>query len=349
MTHLFYLTLCALLLSACKKEAESNRAHTFRHDVIIPYTPVKNQGRDRTCWAYAMLSTVESNNMAQGDSVNLSVNYAIRHLIEEHYTQHYLTKGQSRITAGATAQTLLNLTDKYGMVSYKAYPIPKKGTRKTHEKALKLSQTALEEKQGMEIGKLQLLLDEGLGKLPQTVSHKGVTYSPRTFADAFNLSADDYEALTSFTHHPFFTEFALEVPDNWEQNRFYNLPIDSLMTRMEEAVRNGESVCWEGDTSESSYSFSQGVAEWKPDSLHTSSQAERQKMFESFQTTDDHAMSIVGIAYDEEQCPYFIMKNSWGKGNRYGGLMYVSFEYVRMKTIAVWVKRHTPDNKRQSK
>ena len=338
MKHLLYLTLCVLLLSACKKEAESSRTHTFQHDVVIPHTPVKNQGRDQTCWAYAMLSTMESNNMAQGDSMELSVNYAVRHLIEEHYTHHYLSQGQSRFTTRATAQTLLNLTEKYGIVPHQAYPSQGEGTTKVSKKALDLAQTDIEEKQGRRIPQLQSLLDESLGVVPQTISYKGEEYSPHTFADTFNLSANAYEALTSFTHHPFFTEFVLEVPDNWERNRFYNLPIDSLMTRMEKAVRNGESICWEGDTSEPGFSFPQGVAEWPTDSLHTPSQAERQRLFEGFQTTDDHAMSIVGVARDEEGRPYFIMKNSWGRNNPYGGLMYVSFEYVRMKTIAVWVR-----------
>lgn len=338
MKHLLYLTLCVLLLSACKKEAESSRTHTFQHDVVIPHTPVKNQGRDQTCWAYAMLSTMESNNMAQGDSMELSVNYAVRHLIEEHYTHHYLSQGQSRFTTRATAQTLLNLTEKYGIVPHQAYPSQGEGTTKVCKKALDLAQTDIEEKQGRRIPQLQSLLDESLGVVPQTISYKGEEYSPHTFADTFNLSANAYEALTSFTHHPFFTEFVLEVPDNWERNRFYNLPIDSLMTRMEKAVRNGESICWEGDTSEPGFSFPQGVAEWPADSLHTPSQAERQRLFEGFQTTDDHAMSIVGLARNEEGRPYFIMKNSWGRNNPYGGLMYVSFEYVRMKTIAVWVR-----------
>ena len=338
MKHLLYLTLSVLLLSACKKEAESSRTHTFQHDVVIPHTPVKNQGRDQTCWAYAMLSTMESNNMTQGDSMELSVNYAVRHLIEEHYTHHYLSQGQSRFTTRATAQTLLNLTEKYGIVPHQAYPSQGKGTTKVCKKALDFAQTDIDEKQGRRIPQLQSLLDESLGVVPQTISYKGEEYSPHTFADTFTLSANAYAALPSFTHHPFFTEFVLEVPDNWARNRFYNLPIDSLMTRLEKAVRNGESICWEGDTSEPGFSFPQGVAEWPTDSLHTPSQAERQRLFEGFQTTDDHAMSIVGLARNEEGRPYFIMKNSWGRNNPYGGLMYVSFEYVRMKTIAVWVR-----------
>ena len=126
ITYLYYLALCAILFTSCKQETGCSMAHTFQHNVLIPHTPIKNQGRDQTCWAYAMLSTMESNNIAQGDSMELSINYAVRHLIEEHYTHHYLSQGQSHFTTRATAQTLLNLIEKYGIVPHKSL---QKGSR----------------------------------------------------------------------------------------------------------------------------------------------------------------------------------------------------------------------------
>lgn len=337
---LLYLAICLLLLQACGEEKSVGTSHTFRNEVVVPHTPVRNQGRNQTCWAYAMLSTMESNNLTRGDSVTLSVNYAIRQLIEENYVRHYLTRGQSRFTTRATAQTLLNLVKKYGMIPDAAYPSARgANTTALCEEAQELAQESFEEEEGMQREKMERLLETALGNPPQSVFHSGEELSPREFADRLRLIPGEYEALTSFTHHPFFTDFVLEVPDNWEGNRFYNLPIDSLMTRIEEAVRRGESVCWEGDTSEPGFSFRKGIAEWATDDTPSrSSQEERQRLFEDFRTTDDHAMSIIGLARNEEGHPYFIMKNSWGKGNPYGGLVYVSFEYARMKTVAVWVR-----------
>ena len=146
----------------------------------------------------------------------------------------------------------------------------------------------------------------------------------------------EYMAMTSFTHHPFGESFVLEVPDNYSDEFFYNVPIDVMMKRIERSIRRGHPVCWEGDISENGFSFAHGIADLPNDRPCT--QQERQKAFETRRTTDDHCMTLIGIAHDQNGRRYYIAKNSWGTNNPYGGLMYVSENYIRLKTIAIVVK-----------
>jgi bleomycin hydrolase len=153
-----------------------------------------------------------------------------------------------------------------------------------------------------------------------------------------DFHAEDYIELTSFMHHPFGESFVLEVPDNWEHAPFYNVPIDSMEAYVQRAIRNGQTVAWDGDISEKSFLARSGVAIYS-DSLVT--QQERQEGFEKFETTDDHMMHIVGTAYDKEGKFYYILKNSWGRVGPYEGLIYMSKEYFRAKTISVVLFRES--------
>ena len=146
----------------------------------------------------------------------------------------------------------------------------------------------------------------------------------------------EYLAMTSFTHHPFGEAFVLEVPDNYSNELYYNVPIDVMMKRIERSLRAGHPVCWEGDTSEVGFDFKRGVAELTKQRPYT--QKQRQIEFENHHTTDDHCMALIGIAHDENGKRYYIAKNSWGTGNQYGGLVYLSEQYVMMKTVAIVVK-----------
>lgn len=158
-------------------------------------------------------------------------------------------------------------------------------------------------------------------KPPHRVFMLGADYTPLEFAHSV-CTPDEYLLLTTTKAHPYGETVELDVPDNWAHHRFLNVHPDTLLVRTERAVRNHHGVCWEGDTSEQGYDYQRGVA--------------RLGLIEG-RTTDDHAMAIVGIARDEAGAPYFIMKNSWGKTNCYGGLVYMSFDYFRKKTIAIYM------------
>lgn len=328
-------TLLTLTLRQQGDAEELMPQKTFTIDVLNRMTPVKDQGTNENCWAYAMLSAIETEHLMQGDSVHLSVDYAMRALLEEQFEQTYLCQGKNRTTVRGMAQTLLNVMDRKGMYPYDAYhPSHPINHRMMGKKILLLGKTAINHHAGLRPFQPQVkkVLDEAYGAVPHQVYMLRATYTPCEFARSV-CAPDEYVTLTSFTHHPFGFPFVLELPDNWERNEQLNLPIDSMMNVMMRAVNSGHGVCWEGDVSNRFFSFRKGIAEL-PAGTDVSQQA-RQKAFECFDTTDDHCMAVVGMAHDAEGQRFFIMKNSWGKKNPYGGLMYVSEDYVRLKTIAV--------------
>lgn len=324
---------------SCTEAPEGGEPEQFATETMNRYTPVKNQERSPLCWAYAMLATIETEHLTMGDSVNLSVKYVARCLIEESGRHYYLTGGRSGLTMRGMGQTLLNIIERRGIVPFNAYRDDKYAdTRVLMNKVRRLVERNINTRGGLERLERQLgdIADETLGPAPRNVFMLGARYTPQEFARSV-CAPGEYIGLTSFTHHPFYTSFVPELPDNWERNRLYNVPIDTLMARIESAVRQGHGVCWEGDISERGFSFRRGVA--RLDSDADTGQDARQRTFERLETTDDHCMAIVGLARDRQGRLYFVMKNSWGTDNPFGGLMYVAADYVRMKTVAVYMLR----------
>ena len=347
MKKTVFATVVLLLLVGCSKPLKLQySALHFTDEVRLRTTPVKDQGRSSLCWVYAMLATIETEHLMQGDSVNLSPDYVARMYLMEQVKQRLLTRSGKTASAnnGATITTrgmagmLINLIQTYGIHRFDAYH-KHDGTgydvieRKLSQAVLSAQTSDLATK----INRIEALLDDEIGAIPQQVFLYRATYTPQEFARSV-CKDNEYLALTSFTHHPFGTYFPLEVPDNYFHNTFLNVPIDTLMHRIEQSVRSGHPVCWEGDTSEDGFSFAEGVAKLENNN-EKPTQAQRQKAFETHRTTDDHCMEIVGIAHDKAGNKYFCCKNSWGRNNRFGGFMYLSYNYVRLKTIAAYVVR----------
>ena len=346
----------ALLTTACKQREKREKAPfgngdvvmTFSNDIVNRFTPVKNQGQGGTCWIHAMLSTIETDRIMQGDSVNLSAAFVVRRMLEEQYRRHVLTAGASPVADRGTALDALRLIGAYGLVPFDSYttspdpcsPLPATGvlarkTRMIAEKAIN-GRMAPEKYERL----LSSMLDESLGDLPLHVFMLGAEYTPQEFARSVCRSGD-YVALTSFTHHPFGEYVDLELPDNVRHNLFYNIRMEKMTDMVRKAVKAGRGVCWEGDISEPGFSFRKGMATLPP-GAGKPTQELRQKAFCSRATTDDHCMAIVGLAHDADGRRYFIMKNSWGKDNPYRGLMYMSEDYFMMKTIAVVIRQPGP-------
>lgn len=275
MKKLLYLFLI-LSFSACQERP----VVIFTDEVRLPMTPVKNQGRTNLCWAYAMLSTIETEHILRGDSVHLSPAYIERVMDSKHQ------KGMG--------STLLNIISRAGIVSYDAYP---------------------------DASHHQL-------PLPKWVFMLGARYTPLEFAHSV-CAPNEYIALTTTEDAPYYQEIELDVPDNWEHNRFLNIPKDSLLAHVEQAIRHHHAVCWEGDTDEPGFSFADGIA----DSHYAT------------KPTDNHCMAIVGLARDPHHRLFFTMKNSWGTSNVYKGLMYMSAEYLRDKTVAAYMTREAYEMK----
>ncbi len=332
------LALSLLLLASCsspwwKKQDEPAKPRRFTTEVMLRYTPIKNQGHSSLCWAYAMLATIETEHIMMGDSVNLSVDYVARKLLAEQARCHFLSRGYDRITMHGTMPLLLRLLGEYGAMPYDSYNAPGLNYNALAKRVRLLSVGSNDMSQLAE--RAERLFDERIGALPLKVYMLGAEYTPEEFAHSVCMRGE-YTAMTSFTHHPFGEPFVLEVPDNYSDELFYNVPIDVMMKRIDTSLRQGHPVCWEGDTTERGFSFASGVAELPDERPCT--QQERQKAFETRRTTDDHCMSLIGIAHDSRGRRYYIAKNSWGTGNPYGGLMYLSENYVRLKTIAIVVK-----------
>lgn len=331
------MLLAVLLLASCGQKTEKKGYANARmtNDVLLKTTPVKDQGSSQLCWDYAMLATIETEHLMQGDSVNLSPDYVARRLLEEEADRLYLTR-KGRISLRGVAPMLIRLIETYGLTHYDAFH----AGRDTDygiicRKILPMAQgsRSLEEFHK----NLEALLDNEINAVVPRVYMFGAIYTPLEFAHSV-CRDDEYMAYTSFTHHPFGKAFPLEIPDNRYYDTFMNVPIDSLMSIIINNVRHGHPVCWEGDISEDGFSFQRGTAVLeKP--LSSNVQQERQREFENHETTDDHCMEIAGIAHDSNGGKYFIMKNSWGTNNPYHGFMYVSFDYVKLKTIGVVCKR----------
>lgn len=217
------------------------------------------------------------------------------------------------------------------------------------------------------------ILDAYLGEVPETFTYNGKTYTPKSFAKEMGINADDFINITSFNHHPFYEPFALEIADNWEWSQCQNVPLDELKKIVDNALDNGYTVGWAADVSEGGFKWRKGYAvnpvptdEADMDGTELSrwvqlsdsdreakqfdingpvkekevTQESRQEGFDNFETTDDHGMTIIGYAKDQEGNRYYKVKNSWDTNQLYNGFIYVSEPYFLDKTISVMVNKN---------
>lgn len=369
---------CALLLSTLSAFAQG---YQFTEVVTVPATPVKNQAATGTCWCFATTSFMESELLRMGKGeYDLSEMFIVRQKYMNQLQDNYLRRGEGNIGQGSLAHTFKNAYRQVGIVPEEVYKgINYNSERHNHSEMAQYMKAIADvavknKKRSPEYDKLiQNLFDTYLGQLPATFTYKGKEYTPKTFAESLGLNMDDYIELTSFTHHPYYVKFDVEVPDNWEHQLMYNLPLDEMIETVDYALNNGFTVCWDGDVSEKGFSFKNGVAinpeVKKVEDLSNTDRARFEKMdekerleevykfeqpypevkvtpevrqegFEAFVTTDDHLMHLTGIAKDQNGTKYYITKNSWGTDrNKFGGYLNMSESFVRAKTIYVMVHK----------
>lgn len=328
MKKTVFLFLSFLVLISCEKQRGKVNVseEKFTVELRLPTTPVKDQGSSSLCWVYAMLATLETEHIMRGDSVNLSPDYVARMYLSEQANRRRLlpnkvVQKEAGITTRGMCTMALDLIQTYGLQHYDAY---------RHKPNMDYNVLCRKLDYGNDTEKL---LDKYIGPLPNQVFMLGALYTPLEFAHSV-CTDDEYIALTSFTHHPYGQCFPLEVPDNYFHNTFLNVPLNTMMNRIVQSLRSGHPVCWEGDTSEPGFLFGEGYAVLKNEKKKVTAER-RQASFEARRTTDDHVMEIVGLAHDQHGRRFFLCKNSWGTDNRYHGFMFLSENYVRMKTIAV--------------
>jgi bleomycin hydrolase len=276
--------------------------------------------------------------------------------------------GFNNMAEGGGFPDVLNVIRKYGMVPEDIYT-GKKNIKDPHNHSLLesnlkavLKSTIDEKNPKIDFESMQQIVentcDSYLGKAPESFNYKGKEYTPKTYSEALGINPDDYIILTSFSHHPFYSKFVLEIPDNWNWESVNNIPLNDLQETMQYAITNGYTIAWGADVSEKGFRFKDGLAlvpqtpfqdmtdeqkidmVKKPQPQLSVTQELRQQAFNNYETQDDHGMHIVGMAKDQLNTPYYIVKNSWGKDrNECDGYFYASESYVLYKTTSIMIHK----------
>ncbi|QEH40160.1 aminopeptidase C [Chitinophaga sp. XS-30] len=324
---------------------------------------VQNQGMTGTCWSFSGLSFFESELLrsGKGKNLNLSEMYVVRKMYPLKAANYVRMHGKANFGEGGGFPDDLLCLKNYGLVPQEAYD----GNRgKTYNHA---EMAGLLEGMVKQLGNAKTVnpnwqkafdgvLDAYLGAAPEKFTHNGKTYTPQSFAKELGLNADDYVIISSFSHHPFYEQFVLEVPDNWNWEKVYNVPLSEFTGIAEEALLNGYTLAWAADVSERGFSFRDGLAivpekDWadysdeerknmfvQPLKEKEITQENRQQAFDNFETQDDHGMHITGIVKDQQGNKFFRVKNSWGTANG-DGYFFASMPYFAYKTTCYMVNK----------
>lgn len=357
--HFLFLLIITGLFSG--PITAQNNEYQFTDEVRLQTTSVKDQHRSGTCWCFATVSFLETELLRMGKpEYNLSEMFLVRHTYLQKAKDYVKFHGNNNFGQGGQAHDAMIELEQHGITPEKVYPGTEYGTDKhEHQELASVLNKYVESL--VENHRHQLtpvwdngyknILDTYFGDLPSKFTYNNDTYTPKSFLeDELDIEANNYIELTSFTHHPWYQAFDLEVPDNWAHKRYYNLPVDELVEVMDNSLRKGYSIVWDGDVSSRGFSHNHGIAvvprngnssfrEHPVEELDIT-QEYRQTLFLNQTITDDHLMHITGLARDQEDQKYYLTKNSWGpESNKYGGFLYMSEPYIRLNTIAVMIHK----------
>jgi bleomycin hydrolase len=329
----------------------------FTIEKEIKHLPVINQGGTGTCWSFATTSFIESEIIRKGFAeTDLSEMFFVYYGYINKAKQFLMYQGNNNFGQGGQAHDVFDVLREKGMVTFNEFPGEKIEGKYQHSNLvndLKVEVTELNKKRDdfnvNDLKSIDTILKAQIGKIPQKIKTDDSKYSPEEFAKKYDLNPDDYIELSSYSHHPFYRQFVLEVPDNWAHEMYYNVPVNELMEIIYNALNNGYTVCWDGDTSEKTFTHKKGKADLPEKQFGKVDQELRQETFLNRTTTDDHLMHIVGLSKDSEGRKCFYTKNSWGaESNSYGGYLHMTDDYVRLKTIAILVHKDAiPENIRK--
>lgn len=379
------LALIALItLGAVAQTKKDSKKPVFTTIKELPITSVKNQNRSGTCWAYSTLSFFESEILKKtGKTYDLCEMFIANKDYMDRAIYKVRMHGDSQFSQGGAAEDVLDVIKTYGICPETAMPLPGTLTGDSlanfnefftvmtpYVEAVSKS-TAKKMSNQWKKG-LQGILDGYLGECPEEFVYEGKTYTPQSFAASLGLDWNDYVSITSYTHHPFYTSFPVEVQDNWRGGRSYNVPMDEMMRIIDNAIDKGYTVAWGGDVSEEGFTR-QGLAvaydTKKAQELTGSDQARwlkltaaqkknaidslginapeivptqemRQEGFDNWELTDDHGMHIYGVAKDQNGREYYLVKNSWGETGEYKGTWYMSKAFIALKTMDFMINKN---------
>ena len=377
--NVFAAALMLCTISATAQQSSRGPEYEFKTIKENPVTSVKNQYRSGTCWCFSALSFVESEILrTKGIETDLSEMFVVGKSYHDRAVKYVRVDGHLNFAAGSSFGDVFHVIKDYGIVPQEAMPGFNYGTDKPEhaelDAALKGYVEAIVKNPNKKLSTAWVNGFDGIvaayfGEYPKGFSVNSVDYTPESYRDYLGINTDEYVNLTSFTHHPFYSQFALEVCDNWRWDTAYNLPIDELMEVMYNAIDKGYTIAWGSDVSEKGFTRN-GIAvmpvekdakpaagsdqeKWVGKSTEkaaeevkselpeemTITQEMRQDGYDRKTTTDDHGMHIYGLAKDQNGTNYFIVKNSWGEAGKYKGIWYASDAFVRYKTLNIVVHK----------
>ncbi|MBO5717662.1 MAG: aminopeptidase [Alistipes sp.] len=392
MKKFFALALSLLMVSGAmagdakpKKQAEQSEGIQFTVVKENPITSIKNQNRAGTCWCYSSLAFIESELLRMGKGeYDFSEMFLVHNTYLDRAEKAVRTHGDVSFAQGGSFYDVIYGMEAFGLVpEAEMRPGVMYGMELSNHNELSavsdavVAAIAKGRHRSLQVSpdgemlwkkSIEAIHDIYLGERPEKFVYNGVEYTPKSFYESLGLNASDYVSLTSYTHHPFYTSFALEIQDNWRWSQSYNLPIDELMEVFDNAIMNGYTIAWGSDVSEDGFTREgtailpdvdkvsaeldgSDMAKWlkmteaerksKPMAVEQKwvSQEERQRAYDNWETTDDHGMLIYGIAKDQKGTEYYMVKNSWGEAGTYKGLWYASKAFVRYKTMNIIVHK----------
>ena len=387
----FFMTLaaaavCATAFAQAPKADEQKEDEGYKFTIVkeLPVTSVKNQNQAGTCWCYSGLGFIEAELLRMGKGTyDFSEMYLVSNTYNDRAMAAIRTSGDVSFSQGGAFGDVIYGMKTFGLIpeEYMRPGVMYGDTLSNHNELSALTDAMvaavakndkLKKLQRGDDGLLcikaiKAVHDVYLGTAPEKFTYNGKEYTPKSFYESLDLNADDYVSITSYTHHPFYTQFVLEIQDNWRWNLSYNVPIDEMMEIMDNAIANGYPIAWGSDVSEqgfrmgvrkgfcvlpadaSSVANLQGsdMAHWTgmsakaiqdeaakhPTPQRWVTQEERQIAYDDRETTDDHGMVIYGTAKDQMGNEYYMVKNSWGDYGEYHGMFFASKAFVRYKTM----------------
>ena len=382
-----------MLADDAKQKPDTVAGFVFTDTKVVSGTSVKDQNKSGTCWCFSSLSFFENELLRKtGKEMDLSEMYVVRHCYNDKAIKYVRMYGALNFAQGGSALDVPYVWSTYGIVPEGAYTGLNYGEDKHSHYEMAEALTAYVKTIVKKPNRTSIstawnkgfngILDAYLGELPAEFEYEGKTYTPQSFAASLPIDMNDYVAVTSFTHHPFYKPFVLEVSDNWLFGEFQNVPLNEMKEIVDYALDNGYSVDWAADVSEGGFKWNDGVAlmpkakteadmegtelaRWvklsdrdrEAERFRFKGPAEeievtqelRQEWFDRQETTDDHGMVIEGRAVDQKGNKYYKVKNSWDTNQVYGGYFYVSEAYFLAKTLNIYLHKDGIPNDIKSK